>query len=50
MRSVKPFLESAARSHENSILINMDNVAERLDSLGMSKEEVLQYIFSAGCQ
>jgi hypothetical protein len=46
MQSVKPFLESAARSHENSILINMDNVAERLDSLGMSKEEALQRIFS----
>ena len=46
MQSVKQFLESAARSRENFILINMDNVAERLDSLGMSKEEALQRIFS----
>jgi hypothetical protein len=46
MQSVKTFPESAAGSHENSISINMDNVAERLDSLGISKEEVLQLIFS----
>jgi hypothetical protein len=46
MQSVKQFLESAARIHDNSILINMDKVAEMLDSLGMSKEEVLQLSFS----
>lgn len=46
MQSVKSYVERIARSHANSILINIDKVAERLDSLGMSKEEVLQLIFS----
>jgi hypothetical protein len=44
MQSVKSYVECIASSHANSILINMDKVAERLDSLGMSKEEVLQRI------
>jgi hypothetical protein len=46
MQSVEAFTESASSNHENYILINMDNVAERLDSLGISKEEALQRIFS----
>jgi hypothetical protein len=43
---IKLYRECVARSHEHPILINMDKVVDRLDSLGTSKGEVLQLICS----
>jgi hypothetical protein len=41
-----PDFECVARTHESCVLINLDKVADRLDILSISKEELLQLISS----
>ena len=45
-RPVKLYLECVSSQHEDTIVINMDKVVHALDSLGMSKQEVLEMISS----